>query len=141
MSIVLYSWLADLVAIIHLMYAAAIVLGLLAITVGGIRGWRWVRHPWLRVIHLVMITIVVFEAWAGITCPLTTLENHLRVLADQPLEGATVFGRAVHVLLFFDAPWYVFTACYTACGALIVLTLVLFPPHWNDTFRQSHLDS
>lgn len=131
MSTTLYGTLADLVALLHILYAGSIVVGLFLILIGGARGWKWVRKPWLRSLHLAMIAIVVAEAWLGIVCPLTVWEENLRVLAEQPFDGNSVVGRAIHYLLFFDAPWWVFTACYTACGALVLGSLLLEPPHFS----------
>src|SRR5262249_11268514 len=66
-----YGLLADLIVAIHVGYVGVVVFGLLAILIGGPLGWRWVRNPWFRVIHLLMILIVATEAIWDITCPLT----------------------------------------------------------------------
>lgn len=123
-----YAFLADVVAVLHIAYAATIVFGLVLILVGYLRNWRWVRNPWFRAIHLGMIAVVVYEAWAGITCPLTTWERELRDLASQPFDGNGLLAKTIHQLLFFDAPWYVFTAAYTVCGLLIAASIFLVPP-------------
>ncbi|MEZ5939831.1 MAG: DUF2784 family protein [Planctomycetaceae bacterium] len=68
---------------------------------------------------------------AGDCLPLTVWEENLRVLAEQPFDGNSVVGQAIHYLLFFDAPWWVFTACYTACGALVLGSLLLVPSHFS----------
>ncbi|MEW4487876.1 DUF2784 domain-containing protein [Thalassoglobus sp. JC818] len=127
-----YALLADLVAVVHLAYAATIVIGLLLVLCGGIAGWKWVRNRWFRIIHLLMILIVVAEAWAGVTCPLTTLEESLRAKANQPFDGDGFLAGLVHQLLFFDAPWWVFTMCYTVCGLLILVSLSFVPPDWSS---------
>ena len=126
-----YGLLADFLAVMHIAYAGTIVLGLVLILCGYALRWKWVRNPWLRGIHLIMIVIVVSEAWVGVTCPLTTWEAELRRLAGQSFDGESGLAKSIHYLLFFDAPWWVFTGCYTVCGTLIVLTLVLVPPHWK----------
>lgn len=122
--------LADVVAVAHLAYAGFIVLALLLILVGYLRRWRWVSNRWFRGIHLVMIAIVVAEAWLGIICPLTTLEAHLRDNAGQSFDDTPV-AVFVHGFLFYEAPWWVFTACYTLCGALIVASMGLVPIQWR----------
>ena len=136
MSTNLYGFLADLVAVLHFAYAATIVLGLLLILVGRMRKWDWVRRPVWRIVHLVMIAIVVYEAWAGITCPLTVCERDLRNLAGQPFDGNSILAAWIHKVLFFDAPWWVFTTCYTVCGGLILLSLVCAPPDWSRLMRE-----
>lgn len=127
-----YSFWADFVAVAHLAYAGFIVVALVVILFGYLKKWQWVRNRWFRTIHLVMIGIVVAEAWLGITCPLTTWEISLRRQAGTGFDGTAV-GQFVHGFLFYDAPWWVFTASYTACGALIVVTLLLVPPKWSTS--------
>jgi hypothetical protein len=67
----------------HVLFVGFVVLGLVMIFAGGALGWRWVRNPWLRLAHLLAIGVVVLQSWLGVICPLTTLENRLRVLAGQ----------------------------------------------------------
>jgi len=131
-----YSFWADIVAVAHLAYAGLIVFALLIILMGYLMKWHWVHNPWFRVIHLVMIGIVVAEAWLGITCPLTTWEISLRKQAGTGFDGTAV-AQFVHSFLFYDAPWWVFTTCYTACGALIVFTLYLVPLRWSQLHNAS----
>lgn len=135
-----YGILADLVAVVHLLYAATIVIGLLLILCGKLAGWSWVRNAWLRLVHLLMIAVVVAEAWMGITCPLTIWERRLRVAAGQPFDGESWLGRSIHVLLFFDAPWWVFTTAYTACGLLIAASLILVPPRFPTRKQSARVD-
>ncbi len=82
-----YRIAADVTVTLHLAYVAFVVLGLVAVFAGYFRSWGWVRNRWFRGIHLAMILIVVVEAWAGVVCPLTTLEYALReplaVTADR----------------------------------------------------------
>jgi len=107
-----------------------VVLGLPAIWIGIVWRQRWVRNFWLRFGHLMMIVIVVGEAWAGITCPLTVWEQQLRGLSgDESYRGAFI-ANLVHDLLFYDAPPWVFTVTYTAFGLLVAASFVLAPPHW-----------
>ncbi len=79
----LYSIAADVVMLSHLGYVTFVVLGFLLILIGIARGWTWVRNPWFRYAHLFAILIVVAEAWAGMTCPLTDWEKGLRQLAGE----------------------------------------------------------
>lgn len=123
----IYSFLADVVALVHGLYAGFIVVALLLVLIGYFCKWEWVRNPWFRIIHLVMILIVVVQSWLGIVCPLTTLEAHLRTEAGQGFHDGSPFAQFLHALLFFDAPWWVFTLCYTLCGLLVVASFVLVP--------------
>jgi hypothetical protein len=69
--------LADIILILHVIFAAFIILGLIIIIVGGIHKWNWVRNPWFRLIHLLAIGIVIVQSWCGVICPLTTWEMSL----------------------------------------------------------------
>ncbi len=123
-----YAIAADLVVAFHFAYVAFVVFGLLLTLIGIARGWRWVRNPWFRGIHLATILIVVAEAWLGIVCPLTTWEQQLRRLAGQSTYGGDFVGRWLHEVLFLElAPW-VFTTIYTLFGLAVLATWVFAPP-------------
>jgi Protein of Unknown function (DUF2784) len=127
----LYRLAADAVVVIHMAYVLTVILGLPALWWGVLWKQEWVRNPWLRIGHLSMILIVVVEAWAGITCPLTTWEYQFRELAgDQKYQGA-FFANLVHDWLFFDLDPLVFTVLYSAFGALVAASFVLAPPRWK----------
>ncbi len=122
-----YRFAADAVVVIHFAYAAFVVLALPAIYVGLFRGQQWARNMKFRVIHLAMILLVVAESWLGITCPLTTLEKHLRERAGQTSYEGDFIANAVHELLFFDAEPWVFTLLYTAFAGLVLGTFLIKP--------------
>ena len=128
-----YRILADILVVLHAAYVLFVILGLIAVLVGWLRKWRWIHNIWFRGIHLAMILVVVLEAWFGITCPLTTWEKDLRRLAGQSAYEGDFLANFVHEMLFFDAPQWVFTACYTGFGLLILATLLLAPPRRNRT--------
>ncbi|HUG69903.1 MAG TPA: DUF2784 domain-containing protein [Pirellulaceae bacterium] len=127
----LYSVLADVVVFVHAAYVSFVVLGLVAILIGWVLRWRWVRNLWFRVVHLVMIGVVVVESLLDITCPLTTLENNLRRTAGETARGESFVGRCVHDLLFYDAPAWSFTVAYCMFGAIVLATFVIAPPNWR----------
>ena len=82
----LYKLLADAVAVFHLLFVAFAVLGgLLAL------GWRWI--PWLHLPALAWGATVEFAGWI---CPLTPLENWLRVAGGVAGYGG---GFVDHYLL------------------------------------------
>ncbi len=124
----LLSYLADAVVVLHGMYVAFVVVGLLAIVCGFVCKWRWVRNRWFRNIHLAMIMIVAIEALVGITCPLTTLENYLRRQAGSSVRDGTFVGQLVHDWLFYDAQPWVFTVAYSLFAVAVLMTWVFFPP-------------
>ncbi|HQU46664.1 MAG TPA: DUF2784 domain-containing protein [Pirellulales bacterium] len=115
------------VVVIHLLYMGFIVLGQFAILVGAWRRWSWLRNGWFRWTHLAAITIVACEAAAGIVCPLTLWENELRRLAGEAPSEGTFVGRAVHAVLFFELPPWVFTTVYLLFAVVVLATLRLVP--------------
>ena len=127
----IYRFLADVTVVIHFGYVLFVILGLLVTLLGWMCGWSWIRNRWFRTIHLAMILIVVFEAWAGITCPLTTLEKEFRRAAGEQVAAGSFIANWVHNAMFFEAPPWVFTLCYTLFGGLVLATLIAVPPRWR----------
>lgn len=119
---------ADLIVAVHFGYVAFVVFGVLMTIIGGLLQWDWVKNRWFRGIHLAMILIVVLEAWAGITCPLTTWENEMRGAAgDLSYEGGFI-ANWLHDAMFFQADPWVFTLGYTIFGLLVIATWIFIPP-------------
>jgi hypothetical protein len=116
--------IADLVLVVHFAIVLFIVGGLIAVWTGAGLGWRWVRNPWFRYLHLAAIAYVAAEALLGLACPLTAWEDLLRggVRADS------FVGRWVRRLLYYDAPEWVFTVAYLAWALATLATLRLVPP-------------
>ena len=120
--------LADVVLFLHVLFVAFVVVGLLLIVVGGVARWRWVRNLNFRIAHLAAIGIVVLQAWVGVICPLTSLEVSLRQRAGGDVYSGSFIGHWLERLLYFEAPPWVFTVCYTVFGAVVALTWVLVRP-------------
>ena len=124
----LYRLLADVVLLLHFAYVAFVVVGLVLVLVGGLRGWNWVRNIWFRGAHVAAILIVVVEAWLDVVCPLTTLENYLRRLAGQATHRESLIADMVHRVMFVQASPWVFTLAYTLFGLAVLATFVWLPP-------------
>ncbi len=125
------AWLllaADGLLIIHTLFIAFVVFGLVFIIAGLAWQWRWVRNPWFRFMHLGAIGIVVVQSWLGVVCPLTTWENNLRVRAGDVAYAGSFIQHWLHKLIFYQAEAWVFTLAYTAFAALVVLAWRLAPP-------------
>ena len=116
----LYLLAADLLLFGHVMFVAFVVFGLALILVGKPFDWSWVRNPWFRYSHLSAIGIVVLQSWVGVICPLTTLEMALRERADGVVYAGTFISHWLESLLYFHAPAWVFTVCYTVFAAIVV---------------------
>jgi hypothetical protein len=68
-----YRISADLVVMVHLLFVCFIV--------GGVfLTWRW---PWIIWVHVPAVVYGALIEFAGFSCPLTVLENDLRVRAGE----------------------------------------------------------
>jgi hypothetical protein len=120
--------LAEFVLVLHVAFVFFVVGGLFLILTGGMRGWKWIRNPWFRSLHLGGIGLVIVQAWCGIVCPLTTLEMFLRETAGQSAYGGTFVSYWLHRLIYFQAPGWVFSVCYTAFGCVVIFSWMKFRP-------------
>ena len=68
-----YRWLADATVAVHLAF-------ILFVVFGGLLAWRKAAWAW---VHLPAVAWVAFIEFTGTICPLTPLENALRVKAGQ----------------------------------------------------------
>lgn len=81
-----FALLADLVVALHLAFVAFAI-------AGGLLVWR---YPWIAWLHLpALLWAIGIEIYGGV-CPLTPLENWLRVMAG---EAGYVGGFVEHYLL------------------------------------------
>ena len=125
-----YRILADLIVLLHAAWVGVVVFGMLAILVGVVAGWRWVRNFYFRAVHLLMIAVVVVQSLLGTACPLTVWENQLQAKAGQATYPGSFIGHWTHELIFFHAPEWVFTTAYCLFALSVVATFVLAPPRW-----------
>ncbi len=136
-SSVLYSIAADAMLVMHVLFVAFVVLGLVLIYVGLFLKWQWVRNLWFRSIHLIAIGVVVLQTWFGIICPLTTWEIDLRAKASQNVYDGSFVAHWLNQLLYYEAPSWVFVVCYTFFGGLVLLSWLLVPP--GQKTRNKHI--
>jgi hypothetical protein len=127
----IYKVAAHTTLFVHVFYIAFVVLGLLLTWLGIVLRWSWIRNRWFRGVHVTMIAIVVLEAWIGIICPLTTLENWFRKKSGQSVYDGDFIAIWLHDIIFFDAPPWVFTGGYTLFGLGVLATFWLAPPDWR----------
>jgi hypothetical protein len=127
----IYGILAEFIVAIHLAYVSFVVVGLLLILVGILRRWQWIRNPWFRCIHLLMILIVAVEAMGDVSCPLTTWEYDLRALAGQEPSTDTFVGRMLRPVLFAASGTTFLPTAYYVFAGLIVATFFIAPPRFR----------
>lgn len=67
----MYGFLADLVVVLHFLF-------IIFVALGGLLALRWPRAAWW---HLPVVAYGATIEFVGWTCPLTPLENRLRLAA------------------------------------------------------------
>jgi polyferredoxin len=130
-----YQFFADAVLVLHVAIVLFVVGGLVLTVLGNVLGWQWVNSLWFRLAHLVTIGVVVAEAWAGIVCPLTTLEMWLRSNAGAPAYSGSFIEHWLQAFLFWNAPPWVFMVAYSLFGLVVVVVWWYFPPRFGRARR------
>jgi hypothetical protein len=120
--------LADLILVAHTVVVLFIAGGLVAITIGGARGWGWVRHFGWRAAHLAAMGFVAVGAVVGWICPLTVWEDALRRRAGESGYGMGFVQYWLERLLYHDWPDWAFTVLYLAVFGAILAAWWLVPP-------------
>jgi hypothetical protein len=85
-----FTALADVVAVAHFVYLAVLVFG-------GLAAWRW---PRLTGPHLVAVVWGVGAITIGYDCPLTSLEQYLRVQAGHGLYRGSFIRHYIRGVLY-----------------------------------------
>lgn len=111
---------ADVILLLHVVFVAFVVIGLLLILVGKVCAWSWIRNPWFRLIHLAAITVVIIQSWLGLICPLTTIEMALRSRAGDTVYSGSFISHWLESILYYQAPPWAFVLSYMAFGAAVV---------------------
>lgn len=126
----MYTLLADLVLVVHVLFVAFVIGGLVLVVLGGYRHWRWIRNSWFRSFHLLGIGVVVAQAWLGIVCPLTTIEMKLRRKAGELGYEGSFVQYWLQRVLYYEAPAWVFALAYSVFGLLVLIAMCKFPPNF-----------
>jgi hypothetical protein len=124
-----YLLAADAVLLLHVLFVAFVVVGLLLIFAGRLLSWDWVRNWWFRAIHLGAIGIVVLQAWLGVICPLTRIEMYLRDKAGDTTYAGSFVSHWLEAILYYRAPAWVFAVAYTLFAIVVVMSWVWVRPH------------
>lgn len=107
--------LGQFVLAIHLVVIAFNVTGLVAIPLGAVLRWRWVRTRWLRLLHLALLAVVALQALLGRACFLTDWQDGLTSGgARDPL-----IMRWVNSLIYWPLPMWAFTVGYVTVFAYV----------------------
>jgi hypothetical protein len=111
---------ADAILLLHVLFVAFVVLGLVLIFVGAALAWSWVRNPWFRLTHLIAIGVVIVQSWLRVICPLTIIEMELRARAGDTAYSGSFMAHWLETILYYQVPPWAFVICYTAFGAVVV---------------------
>ena len=120
--------LADVILVVHVLFVCFVVFGLVAVYLGYVLHWRWVRNLHFRLLHLLAIGIVVLQSWLGVICPLTIWEMALRKEAGAGTYAGSFIQHWLHQLLYYTAPQWVFILLYSAFGLLVLVSWFLVRP-------------
>lgn len=124
-----YRFLADLLLTVHFVFVAFVILGFMAIWLGRLLHWEWIRNFRFRMAHLAAMGIVVLQAIFERICPLTTWEAQLRMRGGQdPRYDTTFMQYWLHQLLYWEWSPRVFLVIYVMFFLLIVASLWCVPP-------------
>ena len=87
-----YSILANIVLVIHLLFILFVILG-------GLLTLKWRRAAW---IHLPLFAWAVLIEFTGWICPLTPLENRLRISGDETGYSGSFIEHYLLPLIYPD---------------------------------------
>lgn len=119
----LYQFVADFIIIVHLGFILFVILG-------GFLTWRWPRIAYAHIASVIWGAFIEFAGWI---CPLTPLENYLRVKAGRPMYLGTFTEHYIVPLIYPEAltRWDQFLL---GVGVLVVN---LFAYGWT-VYQKSH---
>jgi len=124
----IYLLAADTILVLHVMFVAFVVMGLLLIFIGNFFGWSWVRNPWFRLAHVAAIAVVTLQSWLGVICPLTNWEMTLRSRAGDTVYAGSFISHLLETILYYRAPAWAFTVCYTTFGIIVIASWIWVRP-------------
>lgn len=136
-SPIFYLLAADAILLLHVLFIAFVILGLILILVGGALCWSWVRNPSFRIGHLAVIAYVVLQSYFGAICPLTTWEVALRGHAGDSVYSGSFISHWLETLLYYEAAPWIFMSSYTAFAALVVASWFWVRPRKFSDPRQN----
>jgi uncharacterized protein DUF2784 len=126
--------LAEAILAAHIAIILFNVFGLIAVPLGALCGWRFVRVRWWRVLHLVLLGTVALQAVVGRACILTFWQAALAEGATSPTP--LIMGW-VNRMIYWPLPIWVFAALYLLVFGYALALLWLVPPARGATTTPS----
>lgn len=128
--------LADAVLALHTLTALFIIFGFSAIFAGSLRGWRWIRIAWWRVLHAGAMLTVALQKVLGETCFLTVWENRLLAIAKAAPRPVPIVHTWGGGFVHLPGPFWLLVAAYCALAALALVLLLTGPIDWPTRKRK-----
>jgi len=157
------SWLLNLLfwvfAVFRVTLPWLLLLVLILVWVGWHRGWRWIRNPWIRILHLVFAGMLLADAWCpyfGVTdVTYRTLSTISRTPLSRPATKGPFVSSVVsshrpsmatnrdwvQPLLYFNMKNDGYILIVTILFWLILMTFFLRLPWWRGRPRQPPPDA
>lgn len=104
----MYRFLADVTAVVHLLF-------IVFVFAGGLAALRWPRVAWVHIPAAVWGTVVEVMGWV---CPLTPLEDHFRALGGAEAAHGDFVARYILPVLY---PERLTPAVQKVLGALVII--------------------
>jgi hypothetical protein len=117
--------LAESILAAHIAVILFNVFGLIAVPLGALCGWRFVRIRWWRVLHLVLLGTVALQAVVGRACFLTLWQA---ALAEGAASPTPLIMGWVNRMIYWPLPIWVFAALYLLVFGYALALLWLVPP-------------
>lgn len=127
--------LAGLVLAVHVAIVLFNVFGLIAIPLGGWRGWAFVRIFWWRALHLGVLAVVAVQALLDRVCFLTTWQGDLLRRAGQSVTDAPLVQQWVMRVIFWPLPLWFFAVLYVAVWIYALVLWRVVPPQGKRRSR------
>ena len=116
--------IADALLLVHFSLAALITIGFFIIPIGYKLDWNWIKNRNLRLLHLFLMGVITVETIAGLTCPLTVLENMFRDVG----YSTSFLSYWIAQILYWDLPSQVFVILYWLCLGWLLILWKVCPP-------------
>jgi hypothetical protein len=123
--------LAETVLAVHLAIILFNLFGLVAVPLGALYDWPFVRVLWWRVLHVLLLAAVAAQAALGRACILTLWQYDL---AGTAAPAAPLIAGWIGRLVYWPLPLSVFAALYALAFAYALALLWLVPPRTGAIF-------
>jgi hypothetical protein len=115
---------AEAILALHVAIILFNLFGLVAVPLGAVCGWRFVRVGWWRVLHLVLLAAVAGQALFGRACILTLWQA---AVAGAGADRTPLLARLVERVIYWPLPLSVFAVLYVAVFGYALALFWLVP--------------